>query len=175
MQQYLDKLTSKQAREYMAKGEEVFAKAPHLPDGIREFLVTIAPWLSILGAFFAALATLSNIGAVFGSSALMRMYAYYATAPTLYFLVMAVVQAVSAVLLFSAFKPLQERQFKGWAYMFWNMVLSVVSGIFPVLFGYSVSFVGTLIGMVIGFYILYEIRPLYSASKKTIKEKAAAE
>lgn len=168
MQHYLDGLTNKQSQEYMDKGAEVFAKAPHLPDGFREFLATIAPWFTVLGAFFAALATISNIGAVFGGSAMMRMYAYYATAPTLYFLVMAIVQAITAVLLFSAFKPLQDRAFTGWAYLFWNMVLSTIGGLLPVLFGYGVSFVGSVIGLIIGFYILYEIRPLYSAQKKTI-------
>lgn len=166
MQHYLDRLTNTEARKYMKKGAEVFAKAPHLPDSFREFLVVVAPWLTIIGALFAVLATLSNFGALFGGSAIMRMYTYYATAPMLYYLIMAVIQAASAVLLFNAFKPLQDRAFTGWAFLFWNMVLSVISTLLQVLFGYTGSFVGAAIGMIIGFYVLYEMRSLYSGKKK---------
>ena len=163
MQQYLDKLTSKQALSYIKQGEAVFQKAPHLPAGLRSFLVTIAPWLTIIGAFFAALGAVSNLASVVGGSTVMRMYAWYATAPSLYFLLTAVIQALTAVLLFKAFKPLQDQSFVGWVFLFWNMVLCVISSLIPVLFGYHTSVVSVLIGALIGFYILYEMKPEYSS------------
>jgi hypothetical protein len=68
---------------------------------------------------------------------------------------------VSAVLLLMAFPGLKARVKKGWNFVFYSQVISVIGGVAMAVLGYPYGIVGTIIGAAIGFYILFEVRSHY--------------
>lgn len=164
-QNIVDKLTSTEARKYVDQLEPTFRKAPRLPKGLVEFLVTIAPWLAGLAGVFGAF---SGLGMVLNGLGIgVNWWMRFAGFSSAYFLVMGVFQLLSAGLLLLAFTPLRERKQTGWLLLFWNMVVSVAQSAVGLVFGYAALSVGGLLWMalwlVIGLYILFELRSQYKS------------
>jgi hypothetical protein len=150
-----DKLTGQEAMDFVKKIEDPFKSLPHLPKGLVEFFVKIAPWLAIIGAVLGLVAgplvgILGGIGSLFSLSPIFLIW----TVATVVFTLL------NSVLLFMAFKPLKEREMKGWMLLFWSNIIGIVEGVLGLLINQS-SIVGTLLGIVIGLYILFEMKPLY--------------
>ena len=57
---------------------------------------------------------------------------------------------------------------EGWMYLFWAELLAVVQSVVVVVY-VGGGFVGAIIGLLIGFYILFELRSAYK--EKVKKEK----
>jgi hypothetical protein len=166
-----DRLTDSEAMSFIAKVEDVFKSFPHLPKGVSEFFVKVAPYLAIIGAVLGLIG--GPVVALFGSLAsVLSLNPVY----MLLTIVDAVIIIVSSVLLLMAFKPLKDREMKGWIYLFWSEVLSLVSSVVS-LFGSlgSGNIIGALLGALIGFYILFEMKPFYGANKVTAKVKKMTE
>lgn len=136
-----------QLHEFIPWMEDVFKKAPHLPKNIREVLVTITPWLALI---FGILGILGGIGAV-GVSPIALFGGVYASAFVLFSGILAL---AASVLLLMAFSSLLKRQVKGWTLLFFAEVISAVASLL------SLS-VGAVIGVLIGFYLLFEIKGQY--------------
>lgn len=128
--------------------EEFFSKAPHLPAKWREVLVKIAPWLVLIFGILGVLGGLAALGvspvATFGG-------VNYGTK----LLIAGVFTLVSSVLMLMAFPGLKARKYQGWRLFFWSEVVSVVASII------SLDLVGAVLGFLIGFYILFEIKSHY--------------
>lgn len=140
----------------------LFEKAPHLPHNVRHTLASIAPWLAILGGILGLLALLSLLSMLPMLSALPFMAmgvgsAYYAMYPAL--LVALILGGIGAVLDLMAFSPLQKRKKSGWNLLFYSQLLSAISILLHMFSGYSVF--GSIIGLLIGLWLLFEIRSLY--------------
>jgi len=156
MSSIFDRLTDRQSMDLIAKMEDAFKSLPHLPKGLVEFLVKIAPWLTII--FAIIIVVFGPLGALAALISLLALNPVFA----LVSLVTMVIAILTAILYFMAFKPLQARALKGWIYLFWAEMLSVVSAVLGLLSG-SFS-IGTIIGILIGFYVLFEMKPFYSGS-----------
>lgn len=161
MQKIVDMMMDKKAVDFVAKVEDLFKSLPHLPAGIVEFFVKIAPWLALIGAVLSLLA-----GPILG---LLSVFSLLTLNPliVLSVLLAAVISIVTAVMLFMAFNPLKNREYKGWLLIFWSDVLSAIMMIFDVIVNRGAG-LGSIVFTLIGFYILFEMKPAYS-SKKGLK------
>lgn len=149
----------------------IFKDLPQLPDSTKEGLAKVWPWLALVGGviqLFAALALwrlaswadrINEAG-----DALSAYYTSYAVGPsgldkTIIYLG-AVLLLVEAVLLLMAFSKLQKRQQAGWRLLFVVALLNLayaVLQIFTFQRGFG-SFIFSLIGSGIVFYLLFQIR-----------------
>lgn len=138
---------SKKSTDLIAVLEKFYKQIPNLPDSIREVLVKIAPWLALV---FGILGVIVGLGAL-GLSPLALLGGLDAS---FIVLLTGVVAIVASILMLMAFPKLQKRQYKGWELLFWSEVVSVVSAII------SIS-VGSILGILIGFYLLFQIKNYY--------------
>lgn len=126
----------------------IFVHAPHLPQGVRSFLVKIAPWFTlIVGILGLALVLFSVIGSM------LLVFAELGTA------IIICIGFVDAILKLVAFKPLSSHKKLGWNLLLYAIVLSTIVVCIGWVIGYG-SYL-SLIRLLIGFYLLFEIRGYY--------------
>jgi len=137
----------KQTNSIVTSLEKIFKDLPHLPENIREVLVKIAPWLALVFGAFGVLAGLTAMGfspfAMFGGVR-TGMMVFLTGALTI----------VSSVLMLLAYPKLAKKQYQGWIYLFWAEALNAVYAVLIVS-------VGSILGVLIGLYILFEIKRYY--------------
>ncbi len=132
-------------------------KAPfQLPKGAKDVLVSLAPWLALIGGILGILGALAvfGLGSIFGPLALYGGVAYAGTYYTTY-LVSSVVLGVSGLIDLLAFPGLQKRSIKGWRWLFYGELIWAVSALV------KFDLVGLIIGSLIGFYLLFQVREYY--------------
>lgn len=133
-----------------------YAKFPALPKGATDFIVSIAPWLALI---FGVLAILSGIAA-FGFLSVLSPFAAVAGATQYAFtgILAALVLLVQGAVELLAFPSLKSRKVRGWNLIFLSLLLGVLSSVFYLsVFG----IVQSLIGVLIGYYFLYQVRSYY--------------
>ncbi len=136
----------------------LFKKAPHLPPNIRQTLVDIVPWIALIGGILGVVGILS--ASTFTSMVFTFSFLRFGMFPMLYTVGMLIGLA-AAVLNLAAYQPLTQFKKAGWNYLFYGMLLGVVSFAFSFVAGYA--HLGQLAGLVIGFWLLFEIRDAYKA------------
>ncbi len=67
---------------------------------------------------------------------------------------------VSSVLMILAYKPLREMKKQGWNYLFYSAIVSTASTMLSLLVMFGG--IGSIIGILIGAYLLFEIRGRYN-------------
>lgn len=145
-----------QTRQWTKALDDSYAKLPALPKGASDFIVNIAPWLSLI---FGVLSILVGVSA-FGFLAVLSPFAAVsgAGAYAITGLLSSVVLLVEGVIMVVAFPSLKNRAMKGWNLLFWSLVLSVVSSVLSLnVYGVVQSVVGALIG----YYFLYQMKSYY--------------
>ncbi|MDO8183489.1 MAG: hypothetical protein Q7T49_00695 [bacterium] len=129
-------------------------KAPALPVGIKEFLVKAAPYLAIIGVIFSGLGLLALLPFLTGGGAL-GMMGYY---PAMYgsSLWLGVIFGLAIVILeIMAVPGLFKRNLTGWTYLFYAQLVALVQMLV------TMNLVGLIIGGLIGFYLLFQVRSYY--------------
>lgn len=152
-------LTNQQAMDFVTKIEEPFKSLPHLPKNITEIFVKIAPFFALLGAVLGLLSgpivgLLGSLASLFTLSPMFLIWTVLTVILTL----------LSSILLFMAYNPLKLRQMRGWMLLFWCNIISIVEGVLGLVWGSHGSFIGTILGIVIGLYILFEMKPFYDGA-----------
>lgn len=161
---------------------DMLKDTPKLPKNVTETLANIAPWLVLIfgvlqlaGAWalwrlmdrVQPLADLANQysqyfgGETIGYSAGQKAVIYFSIA----------LLVIEAVLMLMAFSPLKERLKRGWDLVFMSSLISVAYSVLLIFIdnrGFG-SFLFSLIGTAVGFYILFQVRPLYSSKAATHK------
>lgn len=134
----------------------LFAKAPHLPQGGRRFITDVAPWLSlifgVLGLF--GLVSAGAIGFLFAPLLILGGGLHGIS-----FFITIVLGIASSVLSILSFNPLREMKKKGWNYAFYAMIISSIGTIISMVLIYGG--LGGIVGILIGAYILFEVREMY--------------
>lgn len=125
---------------------------PHLPEGLTNFFVSIAPWLVIIGAILSV---------VFSPFAILGSFAVMALSPVagIATLVSSVLSFIYGLILFMAFKPLKNREMDGFMLLFVGSLIGAVQTIVSIVA--SPSSIGSLVGIVIGMYFLFETKRHY--------------
>lgn len=134
--------------------DEYFGKkAPALPQNIKEIFVKIAPYLVIIGLIFTipAILTLFGLGSLvtFGLPGGARS----TWGPTMWMEIFLLVPVV--VLEAMAVPGLFSKKIGAWRYVFWAQLITIVSNLV------RFDIVGGIIGAIIGFYILFQVKSLY--------------
>lgn len=129
-------------------------KAPAMPDGIKDFLVTIAPYLSILGILFAIPALIAWVGLIGFGGALIPAATMGAISlpPIILSLVLAIPPLVLQIM---AIPGLFSRSEKAWRFLFWAQLITIISQ------AVQLNLLGLIVGTVIGFYVLFQVKDRY--------------
>lgn len=154
----------------------VFAGFPHLPKSAKDILVKIAPYLTLIAAIVLAL---NAVQLIFGSQTYnwAAELVGYRQPNIIYFYILAIFQALIALLYFTAYKPLQGRQFFGWQSIFAAACISVLISILEIIF-IRFNVLSLVLSTLLTFYVLYELKDQYqgksspeSAVKKSKNKK----
>jgi hypothetical protein len=144
------------AKQFAKPLEDAYTKVPALPANIKDLLVTIAPWLSLI---FGVLMVLTGVGGLGLFTALSPFTAMYGGVGYSAFLVVSsVVIIAQGVIMLLAFSPLKKRVLRGWNLLFWSEVLAIVSSVVTLRVG---SVVSAIIGAIIAFYFLFQMKSYY--------------
>ncbi len=145
--------------------DDVFSKAPKLPKPFTNVLVSIAPWLAGVGGVLGIIGSLQSISYGFGSmSQYAELFSQFARIPRWYFTFVGVIQLLSSALLIMAFSPLKDKKYYGWLLLFWNMLLMTIQNLVGLAVGLGGA-VGVLLSILIGLYLLFQMKPEYSTKK----------
>ena len=127
-------------------------KAPAMPTNIKELIVNLAPWLTLI----LGLLSLPAILFVFGLGTLFAPFSFLGgvRAGFNYSLSM-IVLAISVVLEFLAVPGLFKKTRQGWNFVYYSALVSVLYSLV------SFNLGGLIIGALISFYILFQVRTYY--------------
>lgn len=135
--------------------EWMVAKAPfQIPMNGKEVIVKVAPYLVILFSLLALPAVL----ALFGLSAALAPFAVLSGGVVAwgYFgIVSALTAAGSLVCNVAAIPGLFKRTMASWRFLYYGSLISFVGGIL------MFNVVGAVVGGLIGWYLLFQVRELY--------------
>jgi len=163
--------------------EWLVKKAPfQLPENGKKGLVTALPWIAlVLGILelFAAwgLWTLATFTSRI-TDAVNQLSAYGYTSPVsatvgpVIWLSLIIVLA-EAVMFLVAFAGLKAHKKSGWTMMFWISLLNIVYAVVYLFVNQSIfSLLMSLVGSVIGLYLLFQVRSFYGAgdAKPVVKK-----
>ena len=137
----------KTANDLIKMLENFFKQLPKLPNNVTDILVQLAPWLSLI---FGVFGIITGLGAL-GLSPLAHLGGIDAS-----FMVLAtgIVSIVASVIMLLAYPKLVKRQYKGWELLFWSEIISAISAIIML-------YVGAVLGILIGLYLLFQIKSYY--------------
>lgn len=137
--------------------EPVFTKAPHLPENVRLGLVSIVPWAALIFGIMGILGLLSA-----GAFMSVISLSFYSGGITkLSWAIVVLAGLLTALLELLAYKPLTKREKKGWNFLFYGVVLTILAAIIDLIFGYGSGATGSIVGSLIGLWLLFEIRTMY--------------
>ncbi len=144
---------------------------PHLPKPIIEFIASIIPFASVLVgglSLFSALVLTPSL-LVFNQQMIsyggQSMNVFAGTGPLLF--VSIVFLVVIGVLLVAAFPSLMKREYEGWLTVLAADLVSVVYGVLSfVLAPIGGSPITTVLSTIIGFYVWFELKALYTPVAK---------
>lgn len=144
---------AKQTDDLVLKLEKFFKDLPHLPENIREVLVKVAPWFALVFGILGLLAGVGDMGrspvAMFGGAR-----------TGIFVFITGMVTIVSSVLMLLAYPKLAKRKYQGWVYLFWAEMLNAVYAVLSAISGLG-GVVGAILGVLIGLYLLFEIKRYY--------------
>ena len=165
-----NKMTDKKAIALISKVGEPFKGLPHLPQSLVDFFVSITPWGVGLGGFFSITGAITNLRFGLGMNPMSKIVNFYTGVNPLYFFLTAALQLIMAVIAFKAFSLLRTKKLEGWIYLFWSNAVALSSSVLSFIF-LGGSGIGLLIGALIGYYFLFEIKPAYEVKVKKTKTK----
>lgn len=128
-------------------------KAPALPEGVKDFLVSIAPWIVLISVVVALPAVLALIG--ISSFVMPISYMAYPGSGGTMWMVASAFLVVTIVLEALAIPGLFKRSKQGWNLIFYSSLVSVVFNVV------SLNFIGGIVGALISFYLLFQLRSHY--------------
>lgn len=130
-------------------------KAPQLPENIKEIIVKIAPYLTIVGIIFSVPAVLLLLGLTGVATLIAPMGGVpsVAAVPTMWLSGLLLLPVI--ILEAMAIPGLFARTRAGWQYVYWAQLVSIVSSLL------SLNFFGAIIGGAIGFYLLFQVKSHY--------------
>lgn len=135
--------------------EYMVTKAPfQIPMGGKEVLVKIAPYLIIVFSILALPAILALFG-ITAALAPMAMVAGGGMGWGFFGIVSVITSVIALVLEVMAIPGLFKRTHASWRLLFYATLVSFVGGVL------SMNPVGAIIGAIIGWYILFQVKELY--------------
>lgn len=134
--------------------EPIFlGKFPSFPDNVKDAIVQFGPYVMLVLAIIGLLGLLTAFG--IGGAAIGVGLAAYGGGFNFY--VGIAFAALTMVLYLMAFSPLKARKRAGWNLIYYALLLSLVGNLL------QFNILGAIIGAVIGFWVLFQVREKYVA------------
>ena len=129
-------------------------KAPQLPKSVKEFLVKISPYLAIIGVVLFVISIFPLLAAGLGSLGAVGYYGAGLSRTSLF--VHLIVSVIVSVIYLIAIPGLFKRSMRSWTLGFYTVLITGVSDLI------TFSLASLIIGLLIGFYVLFQIRTYYT-------------
>jgi hypothetical protein len=133
-------------------------KAPfQLPARAKEFIVQYGPWISLVLLILSALVIIPLLALALGITVITLPF--QAAAGTLHATTSSIIQLVITVVVLvleaAAIPALLKRKLSGWMLIYYAILLSAVGSLI------QYQIVSTILSLLIGMYILFQIREYY--------------
>ena len=133
-----------------------YVKLPALPKGVRNFIISLMPWLVLAFGILAVLGGIGTLGSLSNASSFAvimgtQMYVFLAIAS-------AVISLAQGVIELMSYSPLKAGKIRGWNLLFYCLLLGVVSSAITLNINVIIS---SIIWTLIGYYFLYQIKSYY--------------
>ncbi|MFH1827395.1 MAG: hypothetical protein ABH812_03135 [bacterium] len=131
-------------------------KAPQLPKTVKDLIVVLTPWFTLLGVVFS----IPLVFIAFGLGALIGPLSVI-TGPVsainygLVYSFSMIILAIALVFDVIALPGLFGRKAKGWKFIYWATLISFLSSLF------SSNLFGGLLGTLISLYFIFQIKTYY--------------
>lgn len=145
-------MAKKSGQDLINMMQEWFDKLPALPKNVNEVIVKITPWIAIIFGVLGILSSIALFGVTTISAPFLAMGGQASTVGG--GMITAILALISSVLMVAAFPGLRKNKMGGWTLLFYAEVVSVVSSV-------VMLSVGGLVGNLIGFYLLFQIKSFY--------------
>jgi hypothetical protein len=145
-------MSTNKSADFIDTMGEWFDKFPAIPKNGREVLVKIAPIISLVFGILGILIGISGLGilTIFSPVAFLGGATGYGAG-----FLSALIYLVSSVVLLISYPGLKAHKYKGWKLLFWSQAIDLVGGLV------SMAIISAIIGALIGFYLIYQIRSYY--------------
>jgi hypothetical protein len=137
-------------------------KAPQLPHGLKAFLVKVAPYLTLLGVLFSIPAVLLLFGLSIGFGGYGSMMG--GAGATLGGVLTVIVIVLQIIALPGLFKPSP----KGWTMIFYASLIGLLQNLL------MMNWIGFVLGAIISFYFLFQLKPFYFGGVHVATETPAS-
>jgi len=143
------------SNDFIATTQKWFNNAPALPPNAKEVLVNITPWVALIFGIIGILGSIAGLGILTALSpfAVMGGVSSYGTG-----LIAALIWLVSSILLLAAYPGTKARKLSGWNLLYWSRLVNFLGSILTLSIG---SIFWGLIGLIISFYLLFQIKSYY--------------
>lgn len=138
--------------DIVKKVGDVYGKLPPLPKSVTEFLVTVAPWVSLILGVLGVLGSLAAFGLSTVASPLIAMGGGMHTAGGL--IIASIISLLASVLLLVAVPGLMKRKMQGWTFLFYSEALGIIGAVV------SLS-VTSVIFSLIWLYFVFQMKSYY--------------
>lgn len=132
--------------------EEQYKKLPSLPANVRDILVTVTPWVTLVFGALGLLGALTLFGLTTVLAPILVLGGGVRTTAGLSLGI--IIWLLANVLMLVAVPGLFKKRLSGWTLLFWSEVVGVVASLL------SFDLVGVVFALV-GFYILFQIKHYY--------------
>lgn len=133
--------------------ESIFiGKFPPFSEELKEGIAKYGPYVMLVAAILGLVALLSAGG--LGSIAFGLGAGSYASGYKFY--VAIIVGIITSIIYIMAFSPLKARKKSGWRMLYYGILISLVGSLI------QLQLLSLIIGGVIGFWILFQVREKYS-------------
>ncbi len=129
--------------------KDLYKSLPDLPSSWVDFIVKVAPILTLIGGIFSLLGALP----MFGIGTLILPTLMIGKSTALY--IMAVISIITGFMMLSAVKPLKEKKQAAIDILFWSSVLSSIGSLMV-----NLS-LGPVLSLAIGIYFIFQIESEY--------------
>lgn len=131
-------------------------KLPALPDNIREILVKIIPYLTILGVVLSSFALLALLGFIAVTSPFVVMYGSTGSSQAVSGgIIGLILLGLQTFLQLLAIPGLFKRQMYAWNFLFASTLISLIFNLI------SFDIFNLVINFLVSFYLLYQTKPYF--------------
>ncbi|WP_025763899.1 hypothetical protein [Dyadobacter tibetensis] len=127
-------------------------KFPAFPDNVKEGLVKYGPYVMLFFAILGLLGLLTAFG--IGGMALGMVGTPYGTGFIFYVAIISGI--ITSVMYLMAFSPLKARKRAGWNLLYYALLIGLVASLL------QFNVFGFIVGGLIGFWVLFQIREKYA-------------
>lgn len=131
--------------------EKWFLPLPSLSKNARESIVTVIPWISLILGILGLYATIKYSFLVFYSPLLLPVFAFWGITNII---LNGLLGLISYLFLVLAFSGTKKRLYQGWKFIFWSILISIISSLL------SFSLIGILIEVII-LYLVFQVKSYY--------------